>query len=242
VHSTAGRFDEAYAEAHRAARLRPVPRDPWTGSNAPNELGIIANCTNKYAEGEAYLLKAIDAFHADSNRPGEASALCNLSRVVASMGRTSDAVELANRGIAIYDELGLTLRLANAGYALGIVLTQSGRYTEALQQFAEALRVFVEGRQRLWEGATHFRIAQAHLLAERPAKAAEHAEQALATGIIGGEWMQANALTLLGKALRALGQLDRARACWQEALTIHERVGRPEAAEVRGLLSPVKVL
>ncbi|MFV0129370.1 BTAD domain-containing putative transcriptional regulator [Streptomyces sp. HMX112] len=240
VHSTAGLFDQAAVEAERAADLGERTNDPWTLSNAPNELGIIANCTNRYADGETYLLRAVTAFREDGNRPGEASALCNLSRVVASMGRTADAVDLARQGVAVYDELGLTLRLANARYALGIVLTQAGRFVDALGELSQALSIFQENRQRLWEGTTHFRIAQVHLASRRPANAAQHAEQALATGCIGGDWMQANALTLLGRALHSLGQAGRAQACWREALAVYEQSGAEEAAEVRRLLSPLQ--
>ncbi|MGQ4383137.1 BTAD domain-containing putative transcriptional regulator [Streptomyces sp. SAS_270] len=239
VLSQAGRFEEAEREAKRADQINESAGDPWTSSTAPNQLGIIANCTVRFADAEVYLLRAIDAFQADRNKPGEASAVCNLSRVLASMGRSSHAVELAQRGVEIYDELGLSVRLANARYASGIVLTQAGRLTEALEQLHEAVRIFAESRQRLWEGTTHFRIAQAHLAARRPAQAAQHAEQALATGCIGGEWMRANALTLLGKSLATLGQSDRARACWSDALTIFEELGSPETNEVRGLLFPL---
>ncbi|MGW0822019.1 AfsR/SARP family transcriptional regulator [Streptomyces sp. NPDC002845] len=235
----AGQFDEAAEEATRAITLGRAANDPWTSGNAPNELGIIAVCKHEHAAGEAHLLKAIDAFREDDNRPGEASALCNLSRVLVSMGRTSAAIELVQQGIAIYDELGLTVRLANARYALGIALSHGGRTTEALEEFAEALKMFVENRQRLWEGTTHFRLAQVHLSARRPAQAAQHAEQALSTGCIGGDWMRANVLTLLGRSLDALGQVDRARACWREALGIHEQSGASEAAELRRLLTPV---
>ncbi|CAL9450703.1 BTAD domain-containing putative transcriptional regulator [Streptomyces sp. enrichment culture] len=240
VHSTAGRFEQAALEAQRAAELGEATGDPWTCGNAPNELGIIAICTNQHAEGEAHLLRAVRAFRADSNRPGEASALCNLSRVVASTGRTAEAAELARQGVAIYDELGLTLRLANARYALGIVLTQAGRLPEALDELSRALSIFRESRQRLWEGTTHYRIAQVHLSAARPANAAQHAEQALALGCIGGDWMQAHVQTLLGRSLRQLGQLGRAQVCWREALVIYEASGAPEAAEVRRLLSPLR--
>ncbi|URN16540.1 MULTISPECIES: AfsR/SARP family transcriptional regulator [Streptomyces] len=241
VHSTAGRFDQAAAEALRAVELGEATGDPWTCGNAPNELGIIAICTNEPTEGETHLLRAVEAFRADSNRAGEASALCNLSRVAASAGRTGEAVELARQGVAAYDELGLTLRLANARYALGIVLTQAGRLPEALDELSGALAIFRENRQRLWEGTTHFRIAQVHLSSARPANAAQHAEQALALGCIGGRWMQAHAQTLLGKALQRLGQAGRAQACWREALSLYEECGAPEAVEVRRLLSPLRV-
>ncbi|WP_267244101.1 AfsR/SARP family transcriptional regulator [Streptomyces sp. PR69] len=239
VHRTAGRFEEAQTEAERAEVLGRAAADPWICSNAPNELGIIAICRNEHEDGEAFLLTAIDAFRADGNRPGEASALCNLSRILVSMGRTESAVELAQRGIAIYDELGLTLRLANAKYALGIALSHAGRRTEALEELLQAQEVFAENRQRLWEGTTCYRIAEVHLGSRRSARAAQYAEQALAIGCIGGDWMRANVLTVLGKALNQLGQTGRAQACWREALAIHEQSGAAEADELRTLLAPL---
>ncbi|WP_415950055.1 BTAD domain-containing putative transcriptional regulator [Streptomyces sp. KLOTTS4A1] len=239
VHSRLGRFDEAAEGARQAAALGQLAGDPWTSANAPNESGILALYRKEYADGERYLRDAIEAFSADGNGPGEASALCNLSRILVSMGHTDDAVRLAGQGIGIYDELGLTVRLANGRLAMGIALTAAARPAEALEQLHSALTVFTENRQRLWEGTTHLRIAQAHLAAHRPAPAALHAEQALSLGCIGGDWARANVLTALGKALDALGQTDRARACWREALGLYEASGAPEADEVRGLLTPV---
>ncbi|MFF8906596.1 AfsR/SARP family transcriptional regulator [Streptomyces olivaceoviridis] len=239
VLSQSGRFEAAEREAKCADSLNEAAVDPWTSSAAPNQLGIIAICRSMYANAELYLLRAIQAFQTDENKPGEASAVCNLSRTLASMGRSSQAIELAERGIRIYDELGMSVRLANARYASGIVLMQAGRLQEALEQLDRALRIFIESRQRLWEGTTHFRIAQVHLSAHRPAQAAQHAEQALAIGCIGGDWMRANTLTILGKALGALDQPDRARACWLDALRIYEATGSAEAVEVRSLLSPI---
>lgn len=239
VLSQAGRFEEAEQEAERADLVNETADDPWTSGTAPNQLGIIANCTARFPDAEVFLLRAIEAFQADGNKPGEASAVCNLSRSLASMGRSAQAVELAQRGVEIYDELGLSVRLANARYASGTVLTQAGRLHEALEELDAALQIFTESRQRLWEGTTHFRMAQVHLAARRPAQAAQHAEQALATGCIGGDWMRANVLTLLGRSLVDLGQSDRARACWRDALTMYEQSGSSEADEVRGLLHPL---
>ncbi len=126
VLSQAGRFDAAEEETMRADALLREADDPWANGAAPNQLGIIALCTARYADAEGYFLRAIDAFRADGNRPGEASAVCNLSRTLASMDRSGEAVELARRGVEIYDELGMSMRLANARYAYGIVLGQAG--------------------------------------------------------------------------------------------------------------------
>ncbi|MFI9584608.1 AfsR/SARP family transcriptional regulator [Streptomyces sp. NPDC052236] len=239
VHLVAGRYDEADEEAGRAAVLAARADDFTPLYWANNDRGIIALIQGRYAEAERYLLDAMEGSRADDNAPGEATALCNLSRLNLFMGRTSNAIDLARRGLEIYDHIGLTLRLANARYALGVALTQAGRHAEALEQLLEALESFEANRQRLWEGTTLFRIAQAHLSARRPARAAQHAEQALAIGCIGGDRTRANVLITLGRALDSLGQADRARACWHEALTLHEQLGSAEAEEVRGLLSPL---
>ncbi|WP_326650661.1 MULTISPECIES: BTAD domain-containing putative transcriptional regulator [unclassified Streptomyces] len=239
VHMVAGRYDEADEEAKRAAVLAKSAEDPAPVYWSDNDRGIIAFNQGRHAEAEEHLRRATEGSRADDNRPGEASALCNLSRVQLSMGRTSQAITLAEQGVDIYDRIGHTLRLANARYALGVALTHAGRHTEALDQLLEALERFETNRQRLWEGTTHFRIAQAHLTARRPAQAAQHAEQALASGCIGGDRTRANVLITLGRALESLGQADRARACWREALSLHEQSGAAEAEEVRGLLSPL---
>jgi DNA-binding SARP family transcriptional activator len=234
----AGRFDQAEQDAQRAMRLAHSVGDPLPSCWAPNDLGIIALYQNRNAEGEAYLEKAIANFRADGNRPGEASALCNLSRIHLAMGNTTSAVALAQQGIDIYDELGHALRGANGRYALGLALTQSGRLTDATEQLHEALAVFRDSRQRLWEGMATFRLAEVDLAAGLPAQAAAKAEQALAVlRGIGGEWRRGNVLTVLGQALNDIGQPGRAQVCWREALDIYEALGSAEIEAVRKLLA-----
>ncbi|MES9594482.1 BTAD domain-containing putative transcriptional regulator [Streptomyces sp. NPDC007076] len=239
VHSTAGRFDQADEEARKAMWLAPSTDDVWTHCNAPNEVGIIAGYRNRLDEAEALLQQTIAAFRADANQPGEASALCNLSRVHLAIGHTTSAVELASEGVALYNRMGLTLRLANGRYALGLALARAGRQEEAQDRLSEALSVFRDSRQRLWEGMTLFRLAEVHLDAGRSAQAAGLAEQALAVLLhVGGEWRRANVLTVLGKALQRIGQADRAKVCWQDALSVFDQLKSPEAEAVSRLLHP----
>ncbi|WP_328548329.1 BTAD domain-containing putative transcriptional regulator [Streptomyces platensis] len=237
VHTVAGQFAGAEEEARQAMLLCRAVNDPWAAGNAPHERAIIASIEGRYAEGEGYLRQAIGSFRADGNQPGVAAALCNLSRLHQLTGRTETAVQLAQEGVEIYDHLGLTLRGANARYALGLALTQAGPLSEALGLFHEALDVFRNSRQLFWEGMTLFRIAEVHLAAGEPGSAAGAAEQSLAVMQgIGGEWRRGNVLTVLGRALDGIGQLDRARACWREALSLYEGLGSAEAADVRTLL------
>ncbi|MFI9247106.1 AfsR/SARP family transcriptional regulator [Streptomyces sp. NPDC053086] len=240
VHLAAGRYSEADEEARCAVALASAAGDAAPISWASTDRGIIALSQGRYEEAEKFLTTAKDGYRADGNMPGEANSLCNLSRLYERMNRPSEAVSLAQQGVTIFQQLGMTLRLANGRYALGVALIRAGRHSEGLVQLTDALEMFRGNRQRLWEGTTHFRIAQLHLTARREAQAAQHAEQALAIGFIGGDLIRGSVLNTLGKSLDALGQSDRARACWQEALLLLEQSGAPEASEVRCLLTPRK--
>jgi len=238
VHHITGRFDIANQAAERAAELS-AGDDPLTGCWAANTRGVIALYQSRYDDGEAHLTSAIEGFRACQDRPGEASALCNLSRIHLATGRTGSAVSLARQGTDMYDAMGHALKGANGRYALGLALTQSGLLPEATTRLTEALTVFRDSRQRLWEGMSLFRLAEADLAGGRAAQAAANAEMALTVlRGIGGEWRRGNVLVVLGHALNAVGQRDRGQVCWREALQIFETLEAPEAAEVRDLLAP----
>lgn len=242
IRTLAGRLDDADEHARSAMLLGLATGDPISSSYAPNDRGIIAGAQGKHAEAEAYLSQALIAFRDDDNQQSEASALCNLSRAHLDTGRVDSAIELAEEGVAIYRRIGATRRLANGMYALALAFTAAGRLDDAAQQLAEALTIFQDSRQPFWEGMTYFRLAEVDLAAQRPARAANYAEQALtALRGVGGELWRANALTTLGRALNQIGHTGRARVCWQEALSIYERLGAAESTQVQQLLTPVAV-
>ncbi|MBB6435527.1 AfsR/SARP family transcriptional regulator [Streptomyces candidus] len=238
VHSTSGRFDRAKLEAEQAGVLATAAGDLLTSCWALNALAIMAIYQNHHHEGEDHLTRAIAGFRKLDDQPGEASALCNLSRIRLATGHTTSAVSLAQQGIRVYDKMGHHLRGANGRYALGLALAEDGRHEAASAQLHQALDVFRDTRQRLWEGMTLFRMAEVDLAARRPAQAAAKAEQALTVlRGIGGEWRRGNVLSVLGSALHEVGQDGRAQVCWHEALAIFEESDAPQAEEVRRLMA-----
>ncbi|GAA0443346.1 AfsR/SARP family transcriptional regulator [Streptomyces olivaceiscleroticus] len=242
IRTLAGRLDDADEHAKAAMLLGLATDDPISSSYAPNDRGIIAGALGRHDDAEAYLSQALVAFRDDRNQQSEASALCNLSRVHLDTGRVDSAIELAEEGVAIYHRIGATRRLANGMYALALAFTAAGRLDDAAQQLNAALTIFQDSRQPFWEGMTYFRLAEVDLAAQRPARAANYAEQALtALRGVGGELWRANALTTLGRALSQVGHTGRARVCWQEALSVYERLGAAESAQVQQLLSPAAV-
>jgi DNA-binding SARP family transcriptional activator len=232
-----GRFAAADEEARRAMVVGTTADDPVTCAYAPNLRGIIAHKDRRWEECREYHTAALDAFRADGNKHGEASALSNLSRAQLSMGDSDAAVATSQQVLEINRELGAGFRLGNALYAMSIALTATGRLDEAQGRLTEALQIFRDARQQLWEGMTLFRLAEVYLAAGRWRQSASHVEQALV--ILregGGEWRTANALTVLGRALAGMGQRVRADACWHDALGIFSALGAPEAHEVQRLL------
>ncbi|MYR45139.1 BTAD domain-containing putative transcriptional regulator [Streptomyces sp. SID5910] len=232
-----GRIQQAEGEAQLAMDLAVSAGDSTAVSWVANNRGLVCLHQRRFAEGKGLFDQAIAGFRATDNRAGEASALSNLSRSQLGMGNIPAAVDIARQGLAVYAELGRTMRLANGHFAVGVALTRAERHEEALGQFMEALDIFGDHRQRLWQGATNYRIAEVHLAAGRASSAAQHAEQALALGCIGGDRMRGNVLALLGRALSALSQEDRAKACWHEALGLYEQNDAEEAIELRALLA-----
>ncbi|MEU6351556.1 BTAD domain-containing putative transcriptional regulator [Streptomyces sp. NPDC047072] len=241
AHLDGGRFEMADEEAEQVIRLGHQAGDLLPVCWAHNARGAIALYQGRTEDGEEQLSLAIEHFRILGDRAGEASALCNLSRKHLATGRVRSAVSLAQEGMEIYDAMGNSMRGANGRYALGMALTQSGRLDSAADRLLEALEVFRDSRQRLWEGMTLFRLAEVDIAGRRYAQAAANAEMALTVlRGIGGEWRRGNVLTVLGHALTGVGHTGRARVCWEEAMHIYEDLGSPEATTVRALLTPVQ--
>jgi len=235
-----GLFEPADLQAKEAFRLAESAGDPLAASWAANLLGNIAFYQSRHDDAERYLDQAMERFRQCGDLAGAATALCNLSRIHLATGRADSAVTLARQGTEVYDSLGHSLRTANGRYALGMALGKTGRHTEATEQLQQALGVFRDSRQRLWEGMALCRLAEVELEARKPALAASDAEMALTVlRDIGGDWRRGNVLTVLGKALHGIGHSRRAQVCWQEALDIYVALEAPEAAAVRALLTPV---
>ncbi|QCS09900.1 hypothetical protein CRV15_30355 (plasmid) [Streptomyces clavuligerus] len=236
VHMTAGRYGEADEHARAAESLARHADDPTCLYWAVNDQGISAFNQGRIDDAGHFFRKSLDHYRTTGNKVSEGNLLCNLSRVNLTQGQTDEALQLARRGLGILLQQGTHLRVANARYSLGIALIKAGRHTQALEQLQQALKGFQDSRERLWEGTTHVRIAQAHL-PHNPKNALHHAETALTLGCVGGDTIHACALLTLGHALDSLGHPAPARARWREALALCAGLGTPEEAEACALLA-----
>ncbi|MEV7872475.1 BTAD domain-containing putative transcriptional regulator [Streptomyces sp. NPDC088124] len=238
THHLTGRLESAETEAQRALNLGRSAQDPLTHSYAENLLGNLATARHQYEQAAAHYQRALNTFRADGNRYGETAMLMNVARADLELGRTQQAITASEQVIRSWQRLGATLRLANGHYALALALHRADRHDQALDQLHEALAGFEVTRQSFWQGMTRYRMAQAELARQQPHRAAAHAEDALVLlGGLGGTERRVHALVLLGEALRQLGQAERARTCWQQALPLLAGTQPSEAARLRALLT-----
>lgn len=228
---------EADVEARRALMLGLTTEDPLTCTYAFNLRGLIAKDQGRLADAVAHYREARRTFHEDNNPHGVAATLSNLSRVYVELDDVASAVSTAEESVSVYQQLGSGFRTGTGLYGLAIALTAQGRVEEAMVRLVEALAIFRDARQRVWEGMTLHWMARTHLAADHPRQAAAQAEQAntlLSEG--GGRSHRANNLTVLGRALDRIGQPDRARACWHDALGMHPDPYGEETEVLRRLL------
>jgi tetratricopeptide (TPR) repeat protein len=218
----AGRIAESGVEAARALPLGHTTGDPVTYAYSLNLLGIFMRWSGKPDESKQYYSDALEAFRADGNLHAEASTLGNLARVLIELGDVEAAVVNGRRMAAIYQELGVGFRYGNGLYVVGVALTAAGRFDEALTSLNEAMGVFRGERQRLWEGLTHFRLADMHVRADKWYDALPHAEHSVAVlREVDAVHQTAEALKLLARILEHFGQDVRALACRREALAVN---------------------
>ncbi|WP_307815546.1 NB-ARC domain-containing protein [Streptomyces sp. 7-21] len=234
----AGRLESCYANAQQAMCLPGAVTDPVIAAHGANLAGLSALHWGLHATAEEYLTRSLHAYRDDSNASGEASILACLSQLSLETHRTKAGVRLAQECCDILQLVGSSLRLASGQYALARALIADGQYSAAVTLLVETLGRFRAHRQRLWEGMTLFRLAEAHMALEHPREAVELAERALDyVRNVAGPWRRAQILKLLGLALAATGEHDRARASWQQALVMFEGHSEAEAEEIRTLLA-----
>ncbi|MEV8638314.1 BTAD domain-containing putative transcriptional regulator [Streptosporangium sp. NPDC051023] len=237
----ANRLAEAQEEFQASLSLA-VEGDRIVSGEALNALAVVAGRRRRHEEALALFDSARKAFREIGAPGGEALTLSYSARDHLFLGQAEEAIAAAEQGLAIFIEIGSSAGTARARYHLGMVLSRVGRLNEAVHHHAECLAFFRASRQRVWEQRVCSRLAETFITAGRFGDATRHAEQALMVSReIGHPYGEALSLWVLGRALTGQGDVRRSRDCLQRAHDIFERLGAPEAADLRALLDRGRV-
>ncbi|MFC6085193.1 AfsR/SARP family transcriptional regulator [Sphaerisporangium aureirubrum] len=233
----ANRLSDAEEQFRAALELATATGDRIVTGEILNGLAVVSGRARRHEDALAWFDAALRAYREIGAVAGEALVASYSARDHLLLGDAEAAIAAAERGLALFTELGSGAGMARARYHLGIVLTRVGRLTEAVVHHAECLDFFRAGGQKVWEQRVCCRLAETFIAAERFRDAVRHAEQALTLSReIGHPYGEALSLTVLGRALAGTGSVRRSGDCLRRALDIFTRLGSPEAADLRALL------
>ena len=240
LHYRSGDYGQAQAEARAVLELTATGADPAARYLAANRLGIVLNTTGSPADALPFLEESHALCRTLGNLSAEAVVLSNLARVLTAAERPEKAVATARQAVSTAELCRNLAVLADTRYQLGLVLCRSGVPQEASAVLRDAVTAFESQQRKRMMGLAQARLAEALLADGRPAEAVGCAEQALTLGHeITGWYGNGLANSALGQALLSLGEADRGRSCLVEAQAIFERLGVPEAEQIRARLQPV---
>ncbi|MEV0586611.1 BTAD domain-containing putative transcriptional regulator [Nonomuraea sp. NPDC050310] len=234
----ANRLTEAEEQFRIVERLSAERGEKVVTGEVLNALAVVVGRQRRHTEALEWFDRAMTCYREAGVPGGEALVLSYSARDHLGLGRPEDAIAAAEKGLAIFTEIGSGAGMARARYHLGIVLSRVGRLTEAVHHHAECLAFFRAGKQRVWEQRVCSRLAETFIAAGRYPEAVRHAEQALVVSReIGHPYGEALSLAVLGKALHGMGSLSRSTDCLRQAYDIFSRLGAPEAADLKALLA-----
>ncbi|MGN9786301.1 AfsR/SARP family transcriptional regulator [Nonomuraea sp. ZG12] len=237
------RLPEAEEQFKIVHELSTARQEKIVTGEVLNALAVVVGRQRRHTEALAWFDTASQWYRDNDVPAGEALVLSYSARDHLGLGRAKDAIAAAERGLAIFTEIGSGAGTARARYHLGIVLSRVGRLTEAVHHHAECLAFFRASKQRVWEQRVCSRLAETFITAERYGEAVRHAEEALVVSReIGHPYGEALSLTVLGKALKGLGSATRSTDCLRQAFDIFTGLGAPEAGDLKVLLENAQVV
>jgi DNA-binding SARP family transcriptional activator len=231
------RLDDAEAQFRGALALAEATGDRIVTGEINNALAVVAGRQRRHHEALGWFETALTVYREMGATAGEALVLSYSARDHLGLGHPEAAIAAAEKGLALFTEIGSDAGAARARYHLGIVLSRVGRLNEAVHHHAECLAFFRGSGQRVWEQRVCTRLAETFIQAKRHPEAVRHAERALGVSReIGHPYGEALSLTVLGRALAGVGEAARSRDCLRRAHEIFTRLGAPEADDLRALL------
>ncbi|MFI6778926.1 BTAD domain-containing putative transcriptional regulator [Nocardia sp. NPDC050412] len=160
------------------------------------------------------------------DRSMQAWCLALVTRTYCEAGRYDEAVDIADRAIALAQASSNPVALGWATHELAATLSMRDEHERALELGRDAVRIAQRNGVRLWEGWARTRLAQIQLRAGNVVDAESQAAEAVRLLTKAADPIdRARALALHASALAAQGRTGPATAEFGEAAEIFRRAG-----------------
>ena len=133
------RYDEALTDYRRAAELSRELGDAWLEGFASRGIGLIHEERDETEAAAEHFRSALRVFQQSGIRRGEGMALMSLGRCAADVG---EAVELGERALAVFAELGDEWSQAWGTLPLASALLAQGRASDTEPRLRHAVETF----------------------------------------------------------------------------------------------------
>jgi tetratricopeptide (TPR) repeat protein len=210
---------------------------------ARNALAIAYTRLRKYADAEAHLRSALDLCKDAGDLDGQAHMHHNIAWLLERTGHPEQALGHEHQGLELYRRIGNRQGEARTLNAIGWYHALVGNHSRTLTPCLEALALLETLNDRQAQAQTLDTLGLAYHHLGHHAQAINCYERAVALNrTLEDRFYEANTLSRLGDVHHAAGDLPAARHAWQQALTILNDLGHPNADDVQTKLNGVAAL
>ncbi len=230
-------LDEAEQVLRDAERDARTSQDVEVLTEIRNCQGLVRYGRGDYEQALTLQRQAVETGEQCGNTWGAGNARTCCAVTLAAAGRLDEAAEYGRGGLASARAAGDAFRQIYALYALGGIARIQGRPDEGIAGLREGAELAARHHYSAFEVFHVLEETFCHLAADRPRDAVLTGERCLELARTKG-WLfaEARVLRLIGTALAALGERERAREHLTRAVTLLEPLRPPEAAEARAVL------
>jgi tetratricopeptide (TPR) repeat protein/DNA-binding XRE family transcriptional regulator len=200
-------------------------------------LGFVDLRQGRYERAASHLRQSAALCRETRDKGGEARALGNLGEVELRQGRYEQAADHVEQALALFREIDDRTSQTDTLTSLGLIDLRQGRHEQAAARLRQALDLCRDTGDLSSQAAALNALGELFLATGRPADArAQHAAALRVATQASETYEQARAHDGLASTYLASGRLVKARHHWQEALTCYEKLGAPDAHQVRAKL------
>ena len=203
-------------------------------ARARQHLGDALARVERYEEGLAELTEAIRIAADTGDLVTESFAERGVARLYDLQGNWQEVLQRSDRCLEMWEKIGNPVWIAIGLSNVGWVAAHVGNYEYARSSCERAAQMMRQYQPDDRSSVGHMIDSLGYIAYQmgRYEEAIDYYEQSRAEYAISGDiYFDADALDMLGATYRALGQLDKARECWQQAWQIFHDHQRPVAAQ-----------
>ena len=199
--------------------------DDWLG-RVESGLGWIYRLMSKWTEAERIYERALEHSSEAGDLERVAQVLNNLGYVRHLRGNSPGGLTLCEQALEIWRQLRRPRAEASTLSTIGNIWSKLGNYSEAMESYEDALRIFRDQEDWEWIATMYHQMAFAQWLqGDRLEEAQQYAEESVSyCRQYGVEKELFTALHRLGHIYMSRGELQKAQECFEESYQISQKM------------------